>query len=191
MDNNTDNLLKGIQNKRIEAFEELYEIFFERLVLFAQVYVYEQDVAEDFVQEIILELWATNTSHKIQKSLEAYLYKAIKNKCLNHLRKINIRDSYKRKKEEAFKYSQNHNLADNKDLINKLHLSIEKLPPKCKQVFLLCVIQNYSYSEIAEDLGISINTIKNHIKRAYKYLREQHAQNLMLYILIITYLQLP
>lgn len=191
MDNNTDNLLKGIQNKRIEAFEKLYEIFFERLVLFAQVYVYEQDVAEDFVQEIILELWATNTSHKIQKSLEAYLYKAIKNKCLNHLRKINIRDSYKRKEEEAFRYSQNHDLADNKDLINKLHLSIEKLPPKCKQVFLLCVVQNYSYSEIAEDLGISINTIKNHIKRAYKYLREQHAQNLMLYILIITYLQLP
>ena len=76
----------------------------------------------------------------------------------------------------------------NKEAIHeKLHLLIEKMPPRQREVFKMKHFKNYSYKKIADNLNISVNTVENHIVKAHKYLKESFGKT---YLLIILFMHL-
>lgn len=172
--NSQSDLLKGIQNKKVKAYEELYQLYYSDLTVFAQTYVYQQDIAQDIVQETIFHLWETELSTTINKSLKSYLYSSVRNKCLNHLRHLQVEDKHRTKEMEAVQFSGAYQMVEDEELIGRIQDAIEDLPEKCKLTFKMSVLQDLKYKEIAEELDLSVNTVKDHMKRAYRFLREYH-----------------
>lgn len=167
------NLLQGIKERRVEAYEELYHLYYSKLTVFAQAYVYQQDVAEDIVQDTILKLWESSSKQKITSSIKSYLYASVRNKCINHLRRLKVEDKYRSKEMDALKFSGNYEMVDDDELITKIKQAVEDLPEKSRIAFTMAVLQDMKYQEIADELGLSINTVKDHLKRAYRMLREK------------------
>jgi len=185
--NPQSDLLKGIQEKKVEAFEELYSLYYADITVFAQTYVYQQDVAEDLVQECIYTLWESAHSQHINKSLKSYLYSAVRNKCLNHLRHLQVEDKYRSKEMHAIQFSGSYDIVDDEELIGKIKAAIEDMPEKSRLAFKMSVLQDMKYKEIAEELDLSINTVKDHMKRAYRFLREYRFDDylkLMIFLLL-------
>lgn len=178
-------LLQGIQNKKIEAFEELYKLYYSDATIFAQTYVYRLDIAEDLVQECIQLLWESSKSLNIKKSLKSYLYSAIRNKCINYLRHLQVEDKYRSKEMHAIQLSEAYDILEDEELIQKVKAAIDNLPEKSKLTFKMAVLQDMKYSEIAEELNISINTVKDSMKRAYRILREYQFDDYLKLVILL------
>jgi RNA polymerase sigma-70 factor (ECF subfamily) len=89
------------------------------------------------------------------------------------LRHLKVEDKYRQKEMDAVNFAGNYEMVNDELLISKIRDRIEDLPEKCRIAFNMAVLQEMKYKEIAEELDLSINTIKDHIKRAYRILREQ------------------
>ncbi len=168
------------KNGRIKFFEELYRIYYGNLILFAQSFVYQKDTAEDLVQEAFLHLWDSPPNEN--ESLKSYLYAAVRNKCLNHLRHLQVEDKYRKKEMEALQISETYDMLHDEALIEKIKLAVEGLPEKCKLSFKMCVFQDMKYKEVAEELGVSLDTVKDHMKRAYRFLKQYNFDEFLKFI---------
>lgn len=145
---------------------------FAQLCHKAYVYTADADAAKDIVQEVFMRYWKLGP--EIGESVDAYLYKAVIHQSLNYL------DSHKRRSAAMLRYAHDKKQAGagadeavlTRELQNKIDRLIHELPPVCRNVFLLSRYEGMSQQQIADQLGISINTVDNHIKRALKTFRE-------------------
>jgi DNA-directed RNA polymerase specialized sigma24 family protein len=141
------------QNSDQQAFKELYLIFFDRLYKFAFSILHSSEFAEEAVNDVFLNIWQKRSSLKNIESLKNYLFISTKNTSFNYLSKF--------RKETA--------LFTNEVRV-EIEQAINQLPPKTKLVFQMAKVEGLKYKEIAEILGISVNTIDNHIATAIKKL---------------------
>ena len=152
------------------AFRELFGTFYRYLVLYALRYVKQQEVSEDVVQEVFIAIWESDKKYNSYHGFRAFLYDAVKNRCLNYLEHQQVMDKYKQ-------YCLLHEVQDDdndpEQFIEEVGKLLDRLPEKRKMVLQLCVIESKSYAEIADLLGISLNTVKDHVKKAYAFLREE------------------
>ncbi len=138
--------------------------------------------AESIVSDVIFHLWEIMENLELVPPLRNYLIIAVRNKCLNYLalkqQEVEIRFSVM---ERAGIQLQNI-IPDNqqplgtlikKELEHKIQEVIQKLPPVCKQVFMMSRFREMSYEEISQELGISVNTVKYHIKNALVVLKKE------------------
>ncbi|AWW28770.1 RNA polymerase sigma-70 factor [Echinicola strongylocentroti] len=153
-----------------EAFEELYERYWEKIFLVSRSFTKDEELSKDFVQEIFLDLW--NRREKLQiKNLYAYLYQASKYRLMDHIRKL--------EQQEHFIDEFNHILVDSpiedllhyKELDARIKECLEALSPKCKRIFYLSRYDHLSNQEIAQQLKISKSTVENQINKALNHLR--------------------
>lgn len=173
MDNNL--LIARIRKKDTVAFKRCYDLFFKDLVLYANRYLANFSVVEDIVQEVFVYVWEHSKKIEIKTSLKAYLFMMVKNRCLNHLKSIKITDD-----EDYIK--DNYSLVDNLENLNfseensilyhKVLKVVDEMPLKMQKIFKLKFIENYKYAEIAEELNISLNTVKTQLKRAKFKIKE-------------------
>jgi RNA polymerase sigma-70 factor (ECF subfamily) len=167
--------MKENHQKRIElVFRDHYREF----CLLSYSYVACIDQAEDIVQDVFVKLLAQKEISRIL-SLKDYIWLSVKNNSLKHLERS--------KKLELLEYSALV-LAEEDDtwsgqLDQKLQKTMDKLPSKCKKVFELCAVEGKKYNSAADDLGISVNTVKTQMKKAYKILRYE-LRNVYLILLI-------
>ena len=143
------------------------------LVLFGSNYVNnDQDVSEDIVQDVFLKLLQKNIYFKNIISLKAYLYRSVKNACLNYNKHKKVKELYADGEKSAFQTE-----SDFLDQIIKeevfFHLvkAVECLPNRCKNVFEL-TMEGFKNAEIATQMKISVETVKSQKKRGRKILRE-------------------
>lgn len=170
--------LKQLAKGEDKAYEQLFKQYYKPLVLFADSYINDTELAKDTVQDIFLSLFCNKEIFTTIDKLKSYLYTAIKNKCLKHIRHAKVKD----------KYASHINISEEEDddFWNKVleeeiyfHLlqAVEKLPPKTKDVYLLS-LKGFKNKEIAENLDISIETVKSH-KRTGKQLLNTQLKGLM------------
>ena len=171
---NQEKFLKGVNLKEAGAWKELYRFFYGALCNYATGIVSDDSIAEDIVQECLISVWKSELVFTEVKALSVYLYRAVYNNSLKYLRdkKTNDRrlsrwNSEQDETEEIFFYQ-----AVEEEMIRKLRVAISKLPEQ-RQNILLLSSDGYSVQEIADRLGISVNTVKTQKKRAYVYLKEQ------------------
>ena len=106
-------------------------------------------------------------------SVKAYLFVMVRNRCLNFLRNLKIKDSYIQNVLEAHLYSDTVDAIDEGSVLDELQVIVDKMPPGMKEVFRLRVTEDYKFKEIAEKLGISENSAKVQMNGAIRMIREK------------------
>lgn len=166
-------LIKGIQQQNQLVFEHIFEYYYSGLCAFCLNYISDKQVIEDIVQEFFLYLWTEGKSIEINTSLRAYLFTAIKYKCLDHKKHETVKDKFKqfaKDKAEVVDDSVNNYYVES-ELRAAIQKELEKLPPRCREIFELSRFQGKSNSEIAEQLNISKRTVEIQISNALKVLK--------------------
>ena len=166
--------IQGINEKRKEAFHELFKRFRNYLVVFALRRVRQLDEAEDIVQEVFVKLWESNVSFANEQALSAYLYKAVTNNALKYLRDMNAEQEKLREWQETEQNMTEDDFSSvvREEVLRKLRELIDLLPEDRRKIILMGM-EGMKGEEIAEKLGISINTVKQQKYRAYKFIKEQ------------------
>lgn len=169
--------------EELTRFEELFRRNYPLLCQRVQRITRDLAVAEDIVQEVFVSYWNSGQRLSIQAP-EAYLYKAVLNKALN------AASVQKRRSVLALHYGAQQTLTTSsadqalqlEELQHQLDLALSTLPPMCRKVFMLSRYEEMSHQEIADFLGISPNTVDNHIKKALAILRQALLNWLLLFL---------
>lgn len=157
-------------NKR--DFELLFETHFEDLMAFVYGYVRNQEIARDIVHDAFMALWKRREVLDKRLSPKAYLYKLSRNMSLNYIRHQRVILTNEQSiityendiRQEMDDYDKSYEL---------LAKYVNELPDKQREVLKMCFVEGKMYKEIAADLGISVNTVKTHLKRAIQHLRSE------------------
>ncbi len=169
--NNRD-ILNAFRNRSVYAFEFVFKSNYSNLVLFANSFVMNRQIAEDLVQDSFTSLWEIAPTLGVETDLRKYLYASVKNRCLNFFKHLDVIDSNNIKLAESIIHSSTLVYEDNQEVIAKVRECLNKLSGTQKSILEKRIFESRSYKEIAEELNISELTVHTHIKRAYKYFRE-------------------
>ncbi len=150
------------------VFEELFRSWYARLTLFAYKFLSDRQEAESIVQMVFIKYWEKRKELKIE-SLNSYLMTAVRNSCLNELKR----------KHHFFSVEEQFNIADNADegrfdeeLMGKIESAINEMPPQRQKIFKMGRFDGLKYKDIASRLGISPKTVEAQMGKALKTLRE-------------------
>ncbi|MEG2278154.1 MAG: RNA polymerase sigma-70 factor [Odoribacter sp.] len=167
----------------LSKFRVLFEELYPEMVKNAMYYVHDTDIAKDITQEAFVKLWEKCQQLPNINNLKGYLQYTIKHNSLNYLEHLQVVDKYQ---QEYFQELQEEEEAPS-ELIAQVLCSLEKLPSKRRQVLEMNINESMSYQEIADQLGISINTVKDHIKKAYRFLRQDIHSDISSQILFLAF----
>jgi len=162
-------------------FSELYLSYYPKLLRFAKDYVIAQEDAENIIQDVFEGLWEKRGNLQAVENINAYIFKLVRNKCIDHLRyKLSV-DKYNKAAQTAFEIeltlklqsldSLDAQFMSEGDVEKIVKEAIDSLPAKCREIFLLSRIEGMKYKDIAEKLDISVNTVENQISIALRKLR--------------------
>ncbi len=156
------------------AFEVLFRSHYRPLCAFAMQYVKDGDKAEDLVQDLFFRLWMDREKTKVTTSLKAYLFQAVRNRCLNA---VKVQGRVRSLNEEADDGIDEDERTEEEhaERAARVNAAIELLPEERRKVFKLSRHEGLKYHEIAERLGISVKTVENQMGKALKTLREELA----------------
>ena len=171
-----DNVIKHFERIRkgdTEAFRKIFLAHSDKFYLWAFKIVGDSYAAEDIVQSFFVRLWEKRKALTFsdEAAFFAYSYRAIYNASLNWIRDHD-RYSYQYNLfVDVIATEDKYNVKE--ELIRLLEKAIEELPVRCKQIFKMARIERKSYSEIADELSISENTVKTQVSKAYHILRKK------------------
>ncbi len=180
-----ENLFESFRKGNVNAFEHLYKMYQPRLFAYSLNMVDNADVAKDIIQESFMAFWENRGNILTDFSVVSYLFKIVHSNCLKYLRRASIMSNFsdltdlKLKEIEMNYYSPEKNIFNNmylKDLEKIYANSLEKLPEKCREIFVLSRQQYITSTEIAIKLGLSLRTVENQLYRASKILKEELKQ---------------
>jgi len=164
------------------AIAILFERYYDVLCTFAVGYTGSEAEAEEIVHDVFLRVWNMRERLEIRESVKSYLYSATRNRALNHARRGRAERRWldrARAEEVAPAMGQGVPLADESlqhaELLHEVAAAIRRLPPRCRQVFLLHRQHGLTYVEIGAALDISPRTVENLIARSLRHLRTELA----------------
>lgn len=183
-------LLERIRHGDRNAFEEIYQRHYQELCRFAMFILHDYEQAEEVVDDVMFYLWDHREDLSIM-SLRSWLLKAVRNRSINALNSLAFRkqrntDSLSDGDRAEFLsslFDDNHPLEQmiSEEMEQEINDAIKALPEDTRRVFMLCRMEGKKYAEAAAELGISVNTVKYHIKNANRIL----SQTLSKYLLIL------
>ncbi|EKN08887.1 MULTISPECIES: RNA polymerase sigma-70 factor [Parabacteroides] len=180
---NTDILLKDVRNN----FDKIYVLYYSRMFRFAKEYVLFDEDAENIVQDVFLLLWEKREVLDIQISLVSYLFALVKNKSLDYLRHKVIADEYKQELSAKLTALEllNYSFTSDEEIEQILMTAINKLPERCRQVFLKSRIEGKKNREIANELNLTVSTVENQMTIALRKLRVELKDYLPLLLFLL------
>jgi RNA polymerase sigma-70 factor (ECF subfamily) len=165
-------IIKKMVNGDKDAFKHFFETYYSELCNFVNLYLKDEMLSEEIVQDIFVHFWENRTKININKSVKSYLYSSSKYRSLNQIRNIKRHEEIHSKLETETQMEASYDEFDEEKLKDLLQRARQSLPPKCLQIFDLKQERRLSNKEISERLGISIKTVENQITIAYKRLRD-------------------
>ena len=178
MDAREKKLIDGLRAGKDSAYEELFRVHFPILKCMAENVVHDEFAAKTIVSDFFFHIWEIREDLRIGTSLRGYLARGVYNRCLNHLRSRQI-GSY-RPVSELTELPADETPLGNllaKELQQEIDQAVSELPEATRNVFLLHRSEGLKYEDIAAETGISVNTVKYHIKRALAFLRKRFGKN--------------
>ncbi|PXX23720.1 RNA polymerase sigma factor [Arenibacter sp. ARW7G5Y1] len=157
------------RKSRQSEIERIFKEHYREFCLLSYCYVSCMDQAQDIVQDVFLAILTRKDTSEML-NFKGYIWISVKNASIKSLeRSIKMKPILK--DVLALPYLEETEI-ENRQLGQKLQQALDKLPHQCKNVFELCVIDGQKYDYAANHLGISKNTVKTHVKKAYKVLRD-------------------
>lgn len=167
-------LLQKIAGDDQVAFTALYLRYWETLFVTAARALRGKEEAEDVVQDVFFSLWKRRHEVHIEGSLEAYLQTSVRYKAIHYIEKNITRRNYlallTETTEKMLPASADLQL-DLKEVQWAIQETIVKMPPKMREVYQLSRQENLCHKEIAQKLGISVETVKKHIQNALQLIK--------------------
>lgn len=164
-------IINEIKKGNKYVYKALFADFYENLVHFANSFLFDQDESEDIVQDFFIYLWDNPSKIDIRISLKAYFYQAIRNRCLNRLKSIQVKDKHHLQYLDGMLQTDDELEHFDPHILTSIKESIDELPDQMSKIFKLRVLEGESRDVIAERHGISINTVKTQLSRAKAKLR--------------------
>ncbi len=186
--NITEELLNQLKIGDMMAFDQIYDQYSHKLFSFVFKILKDESEAEDIVQEVFLKIWESRYKLDDLKFLNSYIFTIAYNNSIDLIRKrINNSKYLEHLKNSSIFQTSTTTISDIEfnelnDQVNKL---ISNLPERQKQVYLLHRENGLTYPEIAQQLGISKNTVENHMAKALKYLRQNLDNSLLINMLFV------
>lgn len=170
-------------------FSELYLTYYPKLVRFAKEFVIYEEDAENITQDVFADLWEKQDAVAFIENINAYLFRLVRNRCLDHLKHKISEQKYVEKLQTSFEVELSLKLqtldrfdayliSEERDLEILIRTAINSLPERCREVFVLSRFKKLKYREISERLGISVNTVECQMGIALKKLRVKLSANL-------------
>jgi RNA polymerase sigma-70 factor, ECF subfamily len=170
MDDRT--LLAGLRAGDQSAFDIIFRTHYARLVGFTQSILRERALAEEVVQDLMLELWRRRESVELQESIRTYLFQGARNRALNHIRHARVEERAEpyMREDEAVDPRADADVVEG-EIEDAVRAAVGGLPARCREVFELSRVHGLRYSEIAATMGISVKTVETQMGKALQILR--------------------
>lgn len=179
-------LIRRLINGDQTAFEILFRYYYPGLKIYAKQFVAEEEQAEEIVQDFFVRFWDKHRQVKPAESLKSYFFSSIKNSSLNVLKHQKVEEKYldelKELSKESLLYDPDLYLAT--ELQEKIKKTIDLLPERCREIFILSRVNGLKNEEIAQQLEISKRTVETQISKALKILREELKDYIGLLVLL-------
>jgi len=161
-------------NKGTEDFRHLFDELYRPLCLFANKYLRDTNTSKDVVQEVFIKVWEKDPKFPNFNALKSFYYKSVKNRCLDYLKSSYYKTvSQSAELDDYHLYSEEFFLTEVvlTETYAQLDAAIKLLPKRSQRVIWL-TLKSYSNKEIAEEMSISLNTVKSQKRIAYEKLRK-------------------
>lgn len=179
--------INGLRNGDERQWHRLFSTMYPLMCRVAFGYVHDKSIAESIADDVMVHLWETRDNLSIKVSMQAYLVRATKNKCLDYLNSRYYRKTMSFSSVESGTgscleflrlVSEDDGGLLERGLDKEVIRALDDLPDKTRDVFLQCRVKRKRYSEIAAEIGVSENTVKYHMKQALALLRVKLAEYL-------------
>lgn len=151
-------------------FLRIYEKYFRPLCLYALHYVSDTDIAEDIVQDSFISFWEKGSAKSVGDHARSTIYTIVRNRCIDHLRKTS---TSRMLPEDAAGVISDEEAQTRSSYEASLWDAINHLPERRRQILLMNKRDGMSYKEIAEELGLSVFTVRNHLAITMRILRKE------------------
>lgn len=153
-----------------KAYDFLMDSYYKKLCAYAYTLTKDHADAEDIVQTVFVEIWVNRKKINPDLSIKGYMYKSVYNGFIDQYRMRKPVTYLEKKYLETMDLVVENEMEDLDELIKRVNFEIDKLPSKCKRIFLLNKKDGLTHIEISEHLDISIKTVEGHMTRAFKIL---------------------
>lgn len=177
--------MKGFDLNK-EKFEELYLSFSKDLFWIAMAYSNNRTLAEDAVQEAFFYVWKNKKNFADESKIRAYLTQIVRNYIIDFFRHLQVKEKHDPIIKEEILEQENE--IDDEDLNEKIKKAkdlIDSLPEACRKIFIMAVMEGMKYQQVADQLGISVNTVKMQMKIAYKKIQLQAPEQYLLILILL------
>jgi RNA polymerase sigma-70 factor (ECF subfamily) len=176
-----EKLKKGDYN----AYTLLMNNYYKNLCGYANLFTKDPSKSEDIVQNVFVKLWVYRKKVDSNIPIKRYLHKSVYNEFIDQYRKNKSVISLEEKHLSTINTIIDDNSFDIEKLMTRVNNEIEKLPEKCKKVFILNKKEGLTHDEIAEYLQISKKTVEGHITRAFKILNQKLGKKIKSILIIL------
>lgn len=157
-----------------DSFEQVFRSHFKNLHAYACTIMRDPVAAEEVVQNVFVKMWEKKEALEIRENISVYLYRAVHNGSLNHLKHLKVKSAYqsyamrRHTPNDSEKASEKVTMGE---LEQNLQKALHELPEQCRTIFQLSRFEELKYREIADRLGLSIKTVENQMGKALRILR--------------------
>lgn len=167
-------LLKHLKKGKTTAYTHLVELYYEPLCSYAKNLARDNFQSEDIVQNVIVRIWLQREKLNANITIKNYLFRSVYNEFIDQYRKSTAITALEKKYIEGLDTVLEEDDSEKSERIIALVMkSIEQLPPKCKETFLLNKKEGLTYIEIAEFQNVSVNTVEKQMSKAIRIIREK------------------
>jgi RNA polymerase sigma-70 factor (family 1) len=160
----------------VDSFDQVFRQYYTSLVVFARKMVRDKPAAEDIVMDVFCKLWQKQVQFASTRSAKALLYISTRNACINY-RDRAARQSGARQRILNSGQSETEDFVLNQiiraEVSRQLLMQLEKLPTQCRKVMRMSFIEGFSNRQIATQLQLSINTVRNQKARGIHLIRKR------------------
>ena len=178
-------MVENLKDRKVAAYEYLMDTYHHKLCIYAEGLSRDTYMAQDIVQNVFLRVWERHRKLNENLSIKSYLYQSVYNEFINQYRKKNNLIALEREYLKTFKEIFEEDDRDLTRLITLVQGEIQRLPPKCKEIFILGKQEGLTYIEIAEYLNVSFRTVENQMSKAFNIIRSKVGDKLDIILFLL------
>lgn len=177
----------ALQEGNETAFEMLFRTYYKPLCQYAWSFLNDKDEAEEVVQAAFITIWDKKDQIEIQTSVKSYLYRTVRNSCLNVIKHEKVKKVHVAHEMAVGDVSYNNasQTVIASELEGRISEAMKALPEQCRLVFQLSRFEELKYAEIAAQLNISVKTVENQMGKALRIMRDQLKDYLPLFLIFM------
>ncbi|WP_316817639.1 RNA polymerase sigma-70 factor [Pedobacter nyackensis] len=165
--------MEAFQNGEEKALAHFFKLHSKSLAYFTNRMLEDKAEADDIVSKCFLKLWQKHEDFKTVQNIKAFLYISCRNACLDYLASLKVRTASQEKYIMHLQQGEETILYDviQTEVLDLVNKEIEELPDKMKVIFKMLYFEGKSTTEISEELGLSIQTVRNQKTKAIAILK--------------------